>query len=102
VAPCEIAVALATEVGTREFNEAQRAELKARLDAAGAAGRLITEWTADDIAANIDRCGLAGSPTKVKQIQSIILTGGQFRSFPSTEDGIRELVHELISEHTLD
>ncbi len=101
-APAEIGGEYAGELGTRDFDEAQRAELKKRLAAAGEAGQLIEEWTADDIAAGIERCGLAGSPTKVKQIQSIILTGGQLKSFPPTDDGVRDLVHELIEEHTLD
>lgn len=100
--PAEIGGEYAGELGTRDFDEAQRAELKKRLAAAGEAGQLIEEWTADDIAAGIERCGLAGSPTKVKQIQSIILTGGQFKSFPPSDDGVRDLVHELIEEHTLD
>jgi electron transfer flavoprotein beta subunit len=98
----EITMKYLREAGVRELDAGQRAELKRRIDAARAAGRLIPEWHPEDIAANVQRCGLAGSPTKVKQIESVILTGGQFRGFPPSDDGVRELVHELIEEHTLD
>ena len=54
----------------------------------------------EDIAANVERCGLAGSPTKVKQIQSVILTGGQFKGFSPDEEGVRQLIHELIEDRT--
>jgi len=65
------------------------------------AGLLMTQWSADDIDVEKERIGLAGSPTKVKQIETVVLTGGEVQSVDATEDGIRELVHTLIADHTL-
>lgn len=65
------------------------------------AGLLITQWSADDIDVEKDRIGLPGSPTKVKSIETVVLTGGECQSVDATEGGIRELVRELIADHTL-
>ena len=64
-------------------------------------GLLIEEWSAADIEADPERIGFAGSPTKVKQVQSVILTAGDAKSVEPTAEAISELMHELISDHTL-
>jgi electron transfer flavoprotein beta subunit len=46
-------------------------------------------------------CGLAGSPTKVHRIQSIVLTKDGYTEIEPTEEGVRQMVHELIVDHTL-
>ena len=62
----------------------------------------IHEWTAEDLGAEPDRIGMAGSPTKVKNIESVVLAGkGDTAGIPPTDSGIRKLVHELIEEHIL-
>lgn len=66
-----------------------------------AKGLLIHEWSATDVAADLERIGLKGSPTKVKQIQSVILTAGEAKQIEPTETGINGLIHELIADHTL-
>ena len=55
----------------------------------------------DRIGADLERCGLSGSPTKVYRIQSIVLTKEGFQEVPPTEDGIRQLIQELVVERTL-
>ncbi len=64
-------------------------------------GLWIHEWSAADVGADLNRVGLAGSPTKVKQIQSVVLAGGTYKDVPPTDDAIKGLVHELIAEHIL-
>ncbi len=64
-------------------------------------GLLIAEWTAQDVDADPARIGLKGSPTKVKNIQSVVLTAGEAKSVPATDEGIALLIHELITDHTL-
>ncbi len=64
-------------------------------------GLLITEWTAKDVDADLTRIGKAGSPTKVKAIASVVLTAGESKQVDPTAEGISELIHELISDHTL-
>ena len=65
------------------------------------AGLLIEEWNASDVNAEPDRIGFAGSPTKVKQVMSVVLTAGEAKQVEPTAEGINELIHELITDHTL-
>ncbi|MDR0589338.1 MAG: electron transfer flavoprotein subunit beta/FixA family protein [Spirochaetaceae bacterium] len=58
-------------------------------------------WDIPAIKAAPEQCGLAGSPTKVKNITSVVLTAGEIRYIDPGEGGITALVHELIADHTL-
>lgn len=62
---------------------------------------LIDQWNLDDINADLNWCGLAGSPTKVHRVQSIVLTKEGYTEVPPTEEGIRKMIHELIVDRTL-
>lgn len=62
---------------------------------------LIFEWNATDAGADLERVGLKGSPTKVKKIENVVLTATETKAIPATEQGIGDLVHELIVDHTL-
>lgn len=65
-------------------------------------GLWIHEWGAEDIGAESERIGMPGSPTKVKKIESVVLGGKhEYKEVPPTQEGIDELVHELIDEHIL-
>ncbi len=64
-------------------------------------GLLIEQWDLDDIGADLSRCGMAGSPTKVFRVQSIVLTKEDHSEVPATEEGIRQMVHELVMDRTL-
>ena len=75
--------------------------LAEELETLAAKDLLIHEWTAEEAGADIERIGLKGSPTKVKKIQSVILTGGEAKKIDATEEGINGLIHELIEDHTL-
>ncbi len=85
---------VAKEAASPEDAEKICAELKAK-------NLLISEWSADFVGAAKDRTGLAGSPTKVKNIQSVILTASEAKSVEPTDEGINNLMHELIADHTL-
>ena len=71
------------------------------LETKAAKGLLIQEWSAADVEADPMRIGFAGSPTKVKQIQSVVLTAGDYKAVEATEAGVSNLIHELIEDHTL-
>ena len=89
----------AGEIAMANKDDAARAEaIKADL---AAKGLLIEEYNAAAIGADPSRIGFTGSPTKVKQVQSVVLTAGDAKEVPATADGISELMHELISDHTL-
>ncbi|MCK4542185.1 MAG: electron transfer flavoprotein subunit beta/FixA family protein [Spirochaetales bacterium] len=61
----------------------------------------ITQWDIEAIKADVEKCGLSGSPTKVKMIESVVLTAGETRIIENTTEAIAGLVHELIADHTL-
>ncbi len=58
-------------------------------------------WDMDSIGAEESECGLAGSPTKVKKIENVVLTATDIKLIPNTEDGINGLIHELRQEHII-
>lgn len=64
-------------------------------------GLLIDEWNLDDIKADLTWCGRDGSPTKVHRIQSVVLTATEHKNIAPTDEGIREMIHELIEDHTI-
>ena len=64
-------------------------------------GLFIEQWDLDDIDADLDWCGMSGSPTKVHRIQSIVLAGGEYHEFSPTDEGVAELIGNLIEDHTI-
>ncbi len=62
---------------------------------------VISLWDIGAIKAEVDSCGLAGSPTKVKKIESVILKSEDIKMIENTGDAIAQMVHELIADHTL-
>ena len=77
------------------------AETALRVDALCDQNLLLEQWDLDRIGADLDRCGLAGSPTKVFRIQSIVLTKSGYSEIPPTQEGVKQLIHELVIDHTL-
>ncbi|MBF0299684.1 MAG: electron transfer flavoprotein subunit beta/FixA family protein [Oligoflexia bacterium] len=61
----------------------------------------LREWSTKDIDANLNYCGVNGSPTKVKSIQNVILTSSNSKQIANTDNAINELIKELTSEHIL-
>lgn len=94
--PSEVAVEVRVELARqgagaeeiRRVTAERQEELRRR-------GLLLTEWSADDIGAEPDRIGKAGSPTMVKQIESIVLKRSAFKNIEPTEEGLRDLIAEL-------
>jgi electron transfer flavoprotein beta subunit len=62
---------------------------------------LIEQWNLDDIDADLERCGQGGSPTKVHRIQSVVLTANEYKNVEPTDQGVKEMVRELIDDHTI-
>ena len=61
----------------------------------------VVQW--DHLALEADReaLGLRGSPTRVKEIESVVLAQSEARMVEPDEAGVATLVHELIEEHIL-
>jgi electron transfer flavoprotein beta subunit len=61
----------------------------------------VVQWDHAAVGAERDLVGLRGSPTRVKEIESVVLAQSEARMVEADEAGIAELVHELIEEHIL-
>lgn len=61
----------------------------------------VTAWSVADIGANPAKCGLSGSPTKVKKIDSISFQAKECERFGDCDAEILSLVSELLSKHTI-
>ena len=58
----------------------------------------IKAWSAADIEADITQCGLSGSPTRVKAVESIVLEAKESRVMGSSDEEIENLMRELIGQ----
>ena len=99
----EIAQRVRNELGANGKPDEQRitTETANRVAKLREKGELLEQWNLDDINADLSRCGMAGSPTKVYRIQSIILKKEGFTEIAPTEKGVGQLIHELVSDKTL-
>lgn len=61
----------------------------------------IGEWTAATVDADLQQCGLAGSPTKVKGIENVVFTAKDARRVENNEEELEGLIKELIANHTI-
>ena len=61
-------------------------------------GLLIKQWDLDYLGADLNWCGRSGSPTKVHRIQSVVLAAKESKDVPANENGISEMIHELIED----
>ncbi len=82
-------------------DEEREAEVARRCDQLRQQHLLMEQWDLDKIGADLARCGLSGSPTKVFRVQSIVLTKEGFTEVPATEEGVRKMIHELVVDHSL-
>ncbi len=78
-----------------------QAEAQRRAEELKRLGLLIEQWNLDDIHADLSRCGMSGSPTKVHRIQAIVLKKEGYSEIPPSEAGVRQLIHELVVDRTL-
>lgn len=98
--PAELAMEVRREMPDAS-DEQRQAEVDKRMAAQKEAGYPVEQWDLDDIKADLNRCGLAGSPTKVFRVQAIVLTKEGFTEVPPTEDGVRQMIQELVVDRTL-
>ena len=64
-------------------------------------GLLIKQWDLDFIGADLSWCGRGGSPTKVHRIQSIVLGAKESKNVEANEEGISDMIHELIEDRII-
>ena len=61
----------------------------------------IPEWGTADVNADVVQCGLSGSPTKVKKIESVVFQAKESKTLTDSDEQIEELMIELINNHTI-
>ena len=61
----------------------------------------LTEWGVADVKAEVDSCGLSGSPTKVKKIENVSFQAKENKQLGDSDEDINELMKELIENHTI-
>ena len=61
----------------------------------------IGQLTTADVNADLQQCGLAGSPTKVKNVENIVFKAKESKVLTGSDDDINALVQELLASHTI-
>ena len=61
----------------------------------------ITEWSTADVNADLEQCGLSGSPTKVKTIQNISFQAKESKTLTGSDSDVESLITELLANHTI-
>ena len=59
----------------------------------------IPVWSAADLAIDEAQIGLGGSPTQVYKINFVVLESTDSKEVPPTQEGIREMIEELVKEY---
>ncbi len=71
-------------------------------DANRADAGFVEEWNALDIGADPARCGISGSPTRVKKIEKVVLKGLGFKKIEPTDEAIKQLLQEFVETYVFD
>lgn len=61
----------------------------------------LGQLNANDINADLQQCGLNGSPTKVKTVQNIVFKTKESKTLTSSDNDIDNLIKELLTNHTI-
>lgn len=61
----------------------------------------IKEWNLEYVGGDAARCGLSGSPTKVKKVDNIVFKAKESKRFTAADEDIKALVGELLENHTI-
>lgn len=61
----------------------------------------ITEWGIDAVGADVEQLGISGSPTKVKEIDNVVLQARETKRLSASDKDIEALVKELLESHAI-
>ena len=62
----------------------------------------LKEWSAAEIEADLEQCGLAGSPTKVKNVVNVVVAAKESKVIDGNDEaGLEALIQDLMAEHTI-
>jgi electron transfer flavoprotein beta subunit len=61
----------------------------------------LTQWGAADIDADLQQCGMSGSPTKVKTVQNIVFKAKESKRLTAADAEVEGLIKDLLENHTI-
>ena len=61
----------------------------------------MTQWSVADVDGDLQQCGLAGSPTKVKAVQNIVFKAKESKRLTGSDADVEDLIKELLDSHTI-
>lgn len=61
----------------------------------------VTQWDEKDVEADLNQCGLAGSPTKVKAVENIVFKAKESKRLTAADADVEGLIKELMASHTI-
>ena len=82
---------------SEQASEGYRYSSQAKVDEA----LCLKEWNLEFIEGDASRCGLSGSPTKVKKIDNIVFKAKESKRYTASDSELRALVTELVANHTI-
>ncbi|MBN2425747.1 MAG: electron transfer flavoprotein subunit beta/FixA family protein [Calditrichaceae bacterium] len=59
----------------------------------------IKTITTDDLDVELERCGIAGSPTKVHKVESVVLGASAHETIEPSKEALGKLVEKLMEDH---
>ena len=64
----------------------------------GERGAILNQWSVADVDGDVNQCGLAGSPTKVKAIKNIVFQAKESKTLTASDADIEGMIKELLEE----
>ncbi len=58
----------------------------------------LTQWSVSDVDGDANQCGMSGSPTKVKEVQSIAFQAKESKTLTGADTDIDGLIKELLND----
>ena len=61
----------------------------------------LQEWNLEYIGGDASRCGLSGSPTKVKKVENIVFKVKESKKYSASDSDLKAFVSELVENHII-
>ena len=61
----------------------------------------LGQLTCADVNADLNQCGLAGSPTKVKNVENIVFKAKESKVLTGSDEDVNGLIKELLNERLI-
>ncbi len=61
----------------------------------------LDQLSCADVNADLNQCGLSGSPTKVKTVENIVFKAKESKTLTGSDEDMNSLIQELLANHTI-